>query len=872
MIDPERWQRLQQVFDGAVVLAADERAAYLDRECGDDDDLRRRAESLLAASALASAKLGRVVGSAARALAADLAPGQRVGPWELIREIGRGGMGAVFLARRADGEYAAEAAIKMIGGMRTAEHLWRFRSERQILSDLDHPNIARMLGGGTTDGGVPWVAMEFVDGVPLDRYCDAHGLSIDQRLSLFLNICDAVRYAHQRLVVHRDLKPGNMLVTRDGTAKLLDFGIAKLLAPGSAGMRSTAPGVRLMTPAYASPEQIRGEPITVATDVYGLGVVLYQLLAGRLPHDIAGKSLREIEDLICGAIPPKASEVAPPETAKRLTGDLDTIVAMAIRVDPARRYESVEALAEDIRRHRSALPVRARGDAVSYRLGRFLRRHRVGSAVGATSVALAGAFVAALSVQAKRLATERDAATLARANADQVVSFLTSVFEVSNPSESRGRTVTARELLDAGARRVNTELAAQPALQASMMGVIGNVYGTLALNDQARPLLEQALARSRALFGDRSDEVATSALSLAVLDQDIGDVKAAEPLMRQALATRRALHGAKDARVTEAMSDLAYLLQTNGKDAEAEPLLREALATNRQLYPPGDPRIASSMTRLARLLRADGKLDEAIALLREALVAQRKAYGNTHPDVASTIRNLASALRDKGSLDEADTLYQEAIALRRAVLGDTNPEVANTLNSYALLLDRKGETARAVEVYREVIRVWEQIYKGPHPDLAAAYNNIASSLRTERHYDESAEFYAKSRRVQDQVLPPGHPNRAMPMIGLASVYMDEKRFARAETLYREALALRRKALPPGHRYIGETLSDLGACLTAERRFSEADSVLAEAVKVLDAAEGPDAARTKRARARIAELQRERARTAQAGRPVPISDQ
>ena len=777
----------------------------------------------------------------------------------------------MFLARRADGEYQAEVAVKLIGGVRTDEHLRRFRAERQILADLEHPNIARMLGGGTTDQGVPWVAMELVDGVSLDRYCAERQSSIDERLALFLDVCAAVRYAHRHLVVHRDLKPANILVATGGVPKLLDFGIAKLLAPGDADAFETGTAVRLLSPAYASPEQLQGAAVTVATDVYGLGVILYQLLTDRLPHDVSGKSLGEIERIVCEQAPMRPSAaVESPVVARRLRGDLDTIVMTALRKDPRRRYESVERLADDVQRHRSALPVRARADSRAYRMGRFVRRHRAGVSVAAGAVVLLAGFAVAMGVQARRLAVERDAATFERAKAEQVAGFLASVFEVSDPSQSRGETVTARELLDEGAKRVETELADQPEVQASMMRLIGNTYGALGLHDQAHPLLERALARHRALYGDVHDETATSQLALAVSFQDVGNVQAAEPLFRQSLSTRQQLYGAAHPKVSESLSDLAYLLQTNGDDPGAEAMFREALAQDRAFHPAGDPQIASTMTKLARSLRQQGKLDEAEPLLREALASQRRHHGNAHPDVASTIRNLAALLRDKGALDEADTLFREAIALRRAVLGDVHPEMANTLNSYGLLLQRKGDNGRAIAVFSEFIRIMERIHTEPHPSLAAAYSNLAATLADEGRIDEAVALYRRSIAVNDRVLAEGHPNRAMPMIGLASAYVSERRYRDAEPVLREALAIRRSALAPGHRYIGEALSDLGACLAALGRYAEAERLLVDAYEVLRKAEGDEAGRTTRARDRLAELYRlsGRPERAAAVRPPP----
>ncbi|HUF28815.1 MAG TPA: serine/threonine-protein kinase, partial [Gemmatimonadaceae bacterium] len=578
-MDRSRWQRLESLFDAAIEMRPVERSAWLGARCADDPALREQVESLIAASesgaGSASALLGGAVEDAAHDLAGDAAVGERIGPWELVEELGRGGMGVVYRARRADAEYEREVAIKLLGGIRTSEHLRRFRVERQILAGLEHPNIAHLIDGGTTPRGVPWVAMELVHGMPLDRYCDAHGLGVEQRLALFLDVCAAVRIAHRHLVVHRDLKPANILVTADGTPKLLDFGIAKLLASGVGDVGETGTAVRLLTPAYASPEQLRGEPVTVATDVYGLGVILFQLLTGRLPHELAGKTLGEIERLVCEEEPQRPSTVAAsPALGRRLRGDLDTIVLTAVKKDQHRRFESVERLADDIQRHLTGRPVRARGDTRKYRLGKFVRRHRVGVAATVAAAAALAVFAVAMGVQARRLAIERDAATLARTHAEQVAGLLTGIFEVADPSQSRGESVTARELLDEGARRVEADLADQPELQAAMMRLIGGVYHGLGLESRARPLLERALAQYRALHGDEHGEVATSQMALAYTLQDLGDLAGAEPLYRDALATRRRLHGAEHPLVSESLSGLAYLIETQGDQTDAELLFR----------------------------------------------------------------------------------------------------------------------------------------------------------------------------------------------------------------------------------------------------------------------------------------------------------
>jgi len=883
-MDSTRWERISTLFHAASERSAEEREAFLRQACAGDDALYAEVRTLLAAEPHAGERLRGLVSDAAKGVSDASVAGMAVGPYRVVRELGHGGMGAVYLAERADGQFDQQVALKLIKrGMDSDQILARFRMERQILARLHHPNIARLLDGGLTDDGRPFFAMEHVEGEPIDQYCDTRRLPVDERLRLFLDICGAVMYAHANLVVHRDLKPENILVAADGAVRLLDFGIAKVLADEDEPGTLTQAGLRVMTPAYASPEQVRGGTVGTATDVYSLGMVLYELLAGRRPYEIESRSPIDVERVVCQTDPDRPSVrlarttggTAPTADAigrarrtetrrlrQRLSGDLDAICLKALRKEPRERYGSVEAFAEDIRRHLDGLPVSARAGTVGYRLRKSLERHRALVGTAAAIVVTISSVVAFYTV---RLAQERDRARLEAAKASEVAGFLRGLFEVSDPSESRGETVTARELLDEGALRAEEGLANQPAVQATMMRVIGEVYAGLGLGDQARPLLERALERHRTLYGDVHEEVAASQTALAVVLQDLGELEAAEPLFREALATRRRLFGPKHPQVSESIGHLASWVETDGDYVEAERLFREALALDRTIYPPNDPHVAASVVKLGGVLRRTGQIPEAEPLLREGLALQRSIYGNRHPDVASTVRNLAALLRDKGVYDESEALYREAIELRRAILGDAHPEVATTLNSYAILLDRKGDTERAIAVYREFIELLDQIYQGPHPSTAAAYSNLAYSLKSVGRLDEAAAAFRRSIEVGERVLPEGHPNRAFPLIGLAGVYRERGRFTQAEPLLRQALELRRAALEPGHRYIGEALSELGACLIGLRRHAAAEALLLEAYDVLLEAEGADAGRTRTAARRLAALYKALGRPEEADR-------
>ncbi len=880
-MDPQRWRRLRDLVDQYRDRPAAERNDALRAACGDEVGLFQEVQSLLESAEGAESLLGGIVSRAVTDLVADHPEGRRVGPYRILREIGRGGMGTVYLAERVDGEFEQRVALKLIRpGFDTEHFLRRFRAERQILARLQHPHIARLLDGGVADDGQPYFALEYVEGEPIDRFCEAHALTVDERLALFLDACRAVMYAHASLVVHRDLKPAHVLVTADRQVRLLDFGIARVISdeePESPGL--TQAGMRALTPEYASPEQVRGEPVGTATDVYSLGVILYELLTGTRPYEFGSRSPADVERVVCERQPDKPSTrvaAAAPASldgfarltgrrgpgVRRLRGDLDVICLKALQKDPARRYASVEAFAEDIHRNLTGLPVLARPDSVAYRLGKFVSRHRVGVAAAAVAIV---AFAGFGGYHTTRLERERDRAQLEAARAAQVATFVRGLFEVSDPSESKGRTVTARELLDEGATRLERELEGQPEIRASMVRLIGDVYRSLGSYDEARPLLTRALDEHRQLFGTDHEEVAESAAALSTLLQDLGELAAAEPLAREALAIRRRIHRSPHEKISESLEQLAFLRETRGDVEEAAQLGREAVAMTRALFPADDPRVVDAVADFAGFLRRQQRLEEAEPLLREALAAQRARLGDLDLTVASTERNLASLLRDRGANEEADALLRQVIATRRQILGPDHPEVAIALNSHSLLLDRMGDIEGAVASAREFLRIMEGAHADrPHPDLAAGYNNFAGLLRSSGRTDEAVEMYKRAIAAVDAVLAPGHPNRAFARLGLAVTHMGQGEFTAAEPLLREALAIRRDGLAPGHRHIGDTLIELGICLTGLERFEEAEVALLEAREIFTDGPGRDDGRASRTQSRLDALYEAW------GRPAPVS--
>jgi len=899
-MDVARWTQIQTLFDAALERDPDEREVFLRTACADDPDLLAEVRSLLAADADAHPLLDSLAIDAL-AFPADLLPdgilpseGKRVGPYRIVEPLGRGGMGAVFLAERADGQFEQRVALKLIrGGAASTRIVRRFQSERQILARLNHPHIARLLDGGITAEGQPWFAMEYVDGVPVDRYCEQHDCSIMERLQIMRTVCDAVQYAHRRLIVHRDLKPSNILVTADGTVKLLDFGIAKVLSGGERPSDSalTQTGRAVMTPAYAAPEQVQHAPVTTATDVYALGVVLYELLADRRPFDLTDCSPAEVERIVGEQAPPSPSTVAPTERQRALHGDLDTICLKALRKEPERRYASAEQLADDLQRYLAGRPVTAQPDTVGYRTRKFLQRHRAPVTAATLVVMLIAALVGFYTI---RLAQERDRARLEAATATQVSDFLQNVFESSDPTEAMGDTVTVRTVLERGTRRIDTDLEGQPAVQARLLDIIGEVHLNLGRFDEAQSLLERSLDMRRRIFGERHTDVAHSMDHLALLYEKTGEYEKAERLNRQALSLRRALHGDEDPDVAESLNRLAGLLMHKGVFEEAEPLYRESLAIRQRLLGDDHSEVAITISDLALLLNRRGQFEEAETHARHALAIHRRNYGgNPHPNVAASLSvlgnvlerrerydaaeavyrealatsralhgdaphpsiaagldNLASLLRKQGKHAAAEPLLREAYALDRRLHGDEHPNVASSLHSLALLLDDMGRPAEAAEHFEETLRILRATVGAEHPYVAVTLNNFGMLHVRQKNYGAAEPLLRQSLRLRRSLYEADHPSLTMGLHNMGLVLHYQDRHGAAEPLLREAMRLRIDALGVDHWHVAVTKGLLGQCLTAVGRYAEAEPLLTESYETLRTTHGPDDPRVRAAKARL----------------------
>ena len=832
----DRWQQVDELFQRLVDMPAEDQSSALDEACADDPELRVEVEGLLRADRAASGRVADVVARAFGDVDAVVTggPGDAFGPYTLVREIGRGGMGTVFLAERTDASYEGRVAIKVLRRMHTREARERFLEERRILAALSHPGIARLIDGGETERGQPYLVMEYVDGEPIDDYADREGLDTRTRVRLFREVCDAVQYAHGRLVVHRDLKPANVLVDADGAPRLLDFGIAKLLDPGSADRTRT--GMRPMTPGYASPEQIRCGPITTATDVYALGLVLYELLTGVLPHETEGRSVREVENAILTVDPPAPSSVAPRTDAR---GDLDTIVLKALSKEPERRYDSVEQLGEDLGRYLEGLPVRARPDTWTYRAQKFVRRNRGAVLTGVTTVLSLLAFGVSSSVQAYQLQQQRDEARTARDESRAVTGFIVDVFEATDPSQAQGLDVTARDILARAGARVRGEFDDQPEVQGAVMTAIGRAYQRLGVHDSATVLFQASVDRAVGEWGDGSVEHASALRWLGAAHRGRGDARAAREVYQRVLDLRLDLLGREALETGDAWNNLGGVLNDLGEFEAAEEAHREALRIRLAHLDESDEQVLTSLSNLGSVYIDLGRDEEAIDFTLRALEGERiKHVDAPHLDVAVAANNHGSALQYGGRLSEAEPFFIESLEIREQLLAPDHPSVLiakNNLGLYYRETDRPEAAARMLGSILPARRARNE----PVP-LAVVLTNYARSLLILERAEEAAAAAEEAVVAWHDGLGPDHPNVAHSLTDLGRAYSLLGRAADAERVFVEAIELRSSALGEDHHLYLYSSFQYGAHLLGAGRLTEAEPWLARARAGWHEALDPDA--------------------------------
>ncbi len=878
------WIRLQEIFDAAVELHGEERSNYLDRACVETPEVRLRVESLIA-SFEAETKLGDLVGSAARQRLDVALPalGERIGPYRITAILGRGGMGVVYRATRDDAEYEKDVAIKVAAiSLSTGDFRERFLRERQILANLDHPHIARLLDGGTTTDGLPFVVMEYVPGKPIDIFCADAALDRRARVRLMATVAKAVDYAHQHLVVHRDLKPDNILVTATGEPKLLDFGIAKALDPEAKGLpgAQTIDGTRLMTPDYASPEQVRGQAITTATDTYQLGILLYQLLTGLRPFKPTG-SMGELERAICESIPPRP----------KLDSDLDRILLHALEKEPSRRYASAGALQDDLERYLNGYPVRARSPSWSYLTVKFARRHRFSVAAASLFLLLLTSFAVGMAIFARRASQQARIA-------NETTAFLLGLFEANDPEQGRGDKITARELLDKGANHLNDSADQDPVVQVRLLDSMGTIYNSLGASDKAKEMLEKslrlrlerlpkddvaesdtlarladvetdlshydeaiqlsqrALAAYRRRFGNKlGGEDERIPIRLARISSDYWEqdkMLQAEAYEREALELSTRLVGRHDPRTLEMIGDLGTIIDLEGKALQAEPYYNEFLSAEQALSPRNLPNLGLAWNYNGWLHYRLGRFTESEQEMRNALALRIQAYGERHPVTAGAQTSLAYILLNRNKADEALSLATEAKETVATLYGPTHRETAFAEDSLGLALLAKGHTAVARRQFEAALAARRILLPPDHMQIGKTWMFLAMVDFAATDLPLAAEESRKSIEIMQRVYGPhGHPQLAEFDAVLLEILAAQRKLPEAEEFGTQSVAKFRQTLPPGNPRLAAILSGLSWALYRDRKFDQAVPTLREALSIDTETYGPAVVQTAQVGVRLA---------------------
>lgn len=891
---PERHNQISRVFDAACRLGAAERTAYLDQACAGDKELRAEVEDLLAhdektmpilpvvpAAVMLDSDLPRPAhgGPDVSSHDARLLP-SRIGRFRVLRKIGEGGMGVVYEAEQDNPRRTV--ALKVIRpGVASHQVLQRFGIEAQILGRLQHPGIAQIHEAGTaaieTTAGLtveqPYFAMEYVHGRPLDQAVLEPGIDTRARLEVFVKICDAVQHAHQKGVIHRDLKPGNILLDESGQPKILDFGVARLTDSDlQVTTLHTNLGQLIGTIPYMSPEQIAGDPheLDTRSDVYALGVLCYQLLTGRLPHDLRGKTVPDAARTVAEGIPARLSSIN-----SRLRGDLETIVGKAMEKDKERRYQSASDLAEDIRRYLSDQPITARPPTTIYHLWKFAQRNKplvVGVAatfvalvigiVGTTSQAVRATRARDRALEAERLAEQRrQDAEAERAEAERQTGIARAVNDFLNddllaaadPRQESNRSVSVREILDRAAVSVERRFQDQPLVEAAVRMTLGDAYNGLGEYDLGAVHLEKALTLRRAALGEDHPETLMTMTRVGRLYVNQARYNEAEAILTKAVERGKRVFGEDDGRTLSAMNNLSWLCGRQGRRAQQESLALRVLEISQRRGAVQDENRVTALANLAELYSSQGRYEQAEEFFRKALEIDIRLRGEAHPETLTTMSNLSNMFARQGRYDEAEPLCIKTYELRRCVLGEEHPKTLASMNALAVLYRKQERFVEAEPLLVQALEVKRRVLGEEHPNTLVAMNNLANFLAVRGRYEESERYHLQALAIRRRVLGEEHPQTATSVANVAELYALEGRHQEAEPLYRKALELRLRFLGDKHADTLDSLRGLIRSLVELRRFEEAESLALEAHRELSTALGVAHPQTQRAAALLADL-------------------
>lgn len=811
---PENWQKIKSIFNSALELPKNERRDFIEKESADEESVKNEVFDLLNSHEEDEDFIENNCYTTVKHIVIDEKPnfiGETIGRYQIESKIGSGGMGTVYLGKRIDGEFEQKVAVKLIKlGLDSEDTIFRFRHERQILAGLSHPNIAHLIDGGVTKTGLPYLIMDYVEGLSLKDYCDAHKLSLKARLKLFIRICSAISYAHQNLVIHRDIKPSNILITPDGLPKLLDFGIAKLIESEeneqNGGQTLTT---RAMTPEYASPEQILGKSVSTTTDIYSLGVVLYELLTGHRPFLFRKKIAGEISKTITETLPPKPSFLCktkglnisvenPLAAVRNLQGDLDNIVLMAIRKEPERRYSSVEQFALDIGRYLDGLPVLAQQDTFIYRAGKFIKRHQTEVIAGTGILVSLLAGISATNRQAKNARRQRD-------KAEKVNDFLKQMLNSADP-RIQGKDVTMVEVLNLANDGLEKDLVDQPIIDADLRSTIGLTYLSLGHHDLAEIQLKKALEIRLEVLEGRHADIAVSLYNFGKLLQAKGDFFQAETYFREALTILKKYHPNLKKEIASILNNLGYVVLLKNEKEESANIYRQEVKIRKELNGENHPEYALALIGVADVYVFKGEKHKALLIFQKSLSIFRQYYKTEHLDIATGLLRIAGLIQYEDS-KEAKKLLAESLEIKKRLLGNEHPETAWVYYNFANLAHHQKE-------YEEALFYCDKILKN-RKNILDEHPVISSTLFL----------------LGDSLTAIGKPELAEPFLN-------------------ECVELRQKTLSSDHWLIASAVSVLGNCLSHLGKFIEAEKMLVESHRILQKNFGNDSEHTERAAKRL----------------------
>jgi len=772
-MDQQRWQQINKIVDTALELGEDERPGYIKKACGQNRQLHKQVTELLSSMERSGTenfleerqaypyRLVADFSGHSQPEPASSMIGRVIGRYKITSLIGHGGMGSVFRAERADEAYNRQVALKLMRrGMDTPANIARFKRERHILANLDHPNIARLLDGGVTGEGLPYLVMEYVEGRPLYEYCNTHKLGLPERLALFQDVCRGVRHAHRNAVIHRDLKPSNILVTEEGQVNILDFGIAKLLEPEdpASPLFQTQAGARMLTLGYAAPEQLEGAQVTTSTDAYMLGTILQELVAGVHPFELDDKTLTEIEQLIRRKSPGKPSQAfralpadqqqrvarqratTPGRLAKALRGDLDAIVLKALRKDPEARYTSAEKFLEDLQRREQSLPIFAREDTLRYNTSKFVNRHKTGLAVAAGFVAL---FIGFGSLYTWQIAKQRNRAEQEAQKSKAVSNFLTNLIKQNYPENTQGDTITVRQFLDKGYNEVQ-QLDKVPSEKAEILKIMGHTYRTLGQPKKAKKLISECIA----LLQKRNTptkEIAHTFDVAGLIYRDLGHYQKAAKHMRKAIHLYREVGNTNTAKYAKGLRDLAYVEKILNKFDAAEKHAARAITIDKEVNGKKSSELAESYYVYASILRRQTKYQQALKYQKKSLGILQDNIKGPHPGKSSNLNNLA------------------------------------------IIYERMGNIPKAIKLSRKSLQMNEELYGKYHPRLANSAHNIATLFISENEIDSAKYYNDYALEIAKKKLNKGHPTKMRILIQRAKIFSLEKMYNKSDSLFQKAL-------------------------------------------------------------------------------------